>query len=59
MKEEKLYDEGNDEVALKVMADTDGLVIEAQGENASVSEKFSINWAELIESMIRVAGKLG
>lgn len=58
MKEELLYDDGNDEIALKVMADTDGLVIEAQGENASVSEKFSITWAELIEAMIRVAGKL-
>ena len=59
MREERLYDEGNDEIALKVMADTNGLVIEAQGENASVSEKFSITWTELLESMIRVAGKLG
>jgi len=59
MKEERVYDDGNDEIALKVMADTNGLVIEAQGENASVSEKFSITWVELIESMIRVAGKLG
>jgi hypothetical protein len=59
MKEEKLYEEGNDEAFLKVMADTDGLVIEAQGVNASASEKFSITWLELLESMIRVAGKLG
>ena len=58
MREERLYDEGNDEIALKVMADTNGLVIEAQGENELQSEKFTITWTELLESMIRVAGKL-
>jgi len=58
MREERLYDEGNDEIALKVMADTNGLVIEAQGEDELQSEKFTITWTELLESMIRVAGKL-
>jgi len=58
MREERLYDEGNDEIALKVMADTNGLVIEAQGEDELQSEKFTITWTELLEAMIRVAGKL-
>ena len=58
MKEEKLYEDGNDEAFLKVVADTDGLVIEAQGVNAAASEKHSFTWLELLEAMIRVAGKL-
>jgi hypothetical protein len=58
MKEEKLYDEGNDEVALKVMADTTGLTIEARGEDDGSVESFEIGWVQVIEAMIRVAGKL-
>lgn len=58
MKKEKLYDEGNDEVALKVTADTTGLTIEARGEDDGSVESFEIGWLELLESMIRVAGRL-
>lgn len=58
MKEEKLYDEGNDEVALEVTADTTGLTIKAHGEDDGSVESFEIGWLELLESMIRVAGRL-
>jgi len=59
MREEKLYDEGNDEVALKVTADITGLTIEARGEDDGSVESFEIAWIDILESMIRVAGKLG
>lgn len=65
MKSEVFYKGGTDDLSLTIMATTDGLEIEAEmsgnGEDGSVSpgtEETKIPWVDLLEAMIRVAGKL-
>ena len=59
MKQDKIYKGGDDQVFLTVDADADGITIEATGaEKSGANVQTKITWTELIEAMIRVAGRL-
>jgi HSP20 family molecular chaperone IbpA len=51
-----LYNDGVEELYLKVEATQDGIKIKAEGENGDEEAEFS--WSEIIEAMIRVSGRL-